>query len=113
MKKSLLKSYYGGIFFEFILQDRPADAVIILPGFPGRNDYNELIEVFFGRGYHVFVPRYKGAYQSTGNFLSKNPVDDLIMFTKNLDKGHAKSLWDASRQEFKINKKSRNNYFAL
>ncbi|MDP3881712.1 MAG: alpha/beta fold hydrolase [Nanoarchaeota archaeon] len=105
MKKPLLKAYYGGIFFEFVLQDRLADAVIILPGFPGRNDYNELVELFFDRGYHVFVPRYRGSYQSSGTFLSKNPVDDLIMFSKNLDKGFAKSLWDMKKQSFKINKK--------
>lgn len=105
MKKPILKAYYGGIFFEFILQDRMADAVIILPGFPGRNDYNEIIEVFFDRGYHVFVPRYRGSYQSSGTFLSKNPVDDLIMFCKNLDRGWAKGLWDMKKHEFKINKK--------
>lgn len=105
MKKPVLRAYYGGIFFEFVLQDRTADAVIILPGFPGRNDYNDLIRVFFERGYHVFVPRYRGSYQSSGSFLSKNPVDDLILFTKNLDKGFAKSLWDNKKQGFKINKK--------
>ena len=105
MKKPILKAYYGGIFFEFVLQDRTADAVIILPGFPGRNDYNELISVFFDRGYHVFVPRYRGSYQSSGDFLSKNPVDDLIMFDRNLKKGKAKSLWDNKVQQFKINKK--------
>ncbi|MEK6892785.1 MAG: prolyl oligopeptidase family serine peptidase [Nanoarchaeota archaeon] len=105
MKKPLLRAYYGGIFFEFVLQDRTADAAIILPDFPGRNDFNELVELFFDRGYHVFVPRYRGTYQSSGEFLSKNPVDDLIMFTKNLDKGFAKSLWDMEKKVFKINKK--------
>lgn len=105
MKKPLLRAYYGGIFFEFVLQDRTADAVIILPGFPGRNDFGELIELFFDRGYHVFVPRYRGSFQSAGSFLSKNPVDDLIMFSKNLNKGIVKSLWDMKKQSFKINKK--------
>src|SRR3989338_512707 len=81
MKKPVLKAYYGGIFFEFVLQDRNADVVIILPGFPGRNDYNEIIEVFFERGYHVFVPRYRGSYQSSGTFLSKSPVHDLEHLT--------------------------------
>lgn len=105
MKKPILKSYYGGIFFEFALQDRFADAVVILPGFPARNDFNELMGAFYDKGYHVFAPRYKGSYQSTGNFLARNPVNDLIMFVKNLDKGMAKSLWDNSKQYFKIHKK--------
>jgi esterase/lipase len=105
MKKPVLRAYYGGIFFEFVLQDRIADAVIILPGFPGRNDFNELIELFYDRGYHVFVPRYRGTFQSLGEFLSKSPVDDLIMFMRNLDKGFAKSLWDMKKLNFKVNKK--------
>ncbi len=105
MKKPILRAYYGSIFFEFVLQDRTADAVIILPGFPGRNDFNELIELFFDRGYHVFVPRYRGTFQSLGVFLSKSPVDDLSMFMSNLDKGFAKSLWDMKKKTFKINKK--------
>jgi len=105
MKKPILKGYYGGIFFEYVLQDRIADAVVILPGFPSRNDHNDLIESFFEKGFHVFVPKYRGSYQSSGKFLLKNPVDDLIMFAENMDKGIAKSLWDNSKQHFKINKK--------
>ena len=105
MKKPILRGYYGGIFFEFVLQDRLADAIIILPGFPSGNDFNELIAFFFERGYHVFVPRYRGSYQSAGIFLSKNPVDDLIYFIDNLDEGSAKNLWDMKKEEFRINKK--------
>jgi esterase/lipase len=105
MKKPIARAYYGGIFFEFVLQDRTADAIIILPGFPGRNDFGELIELFYDRGYHVFVPRYRGSYQSSGSFLSKSPVDDIIMFARNLDKSFAKDLWDMKKKIFKINKK--------
>lgn len=105
MKKPILRGYYGGIFFEFVLQDRLADAVIILPGFPSGNDFNELISLFYEKGYHVFVPRYRGSYQSAGIFLSKNPVDDIVYFLENLDEGSAKNLWDLKKEEFKINKK--------
>jgi len=105
MRKPVLKGYYGGIFFEFMLQDHVTDAVIILPNFPGRNDYNPLISLFYDRGYHVFVPRYRGSYQSKGLFLSKNPVDDFILFSKNLDKGKVKSLWDMKTLSFKVHKK--------
>lgn len=105
MKQPILRGYFGGIFYEFVLQDRLADAIIILPGFPSRNDFKDLIKFFFERGYHVFVPRYRGSYQSSGIFLSKNPVDDLILFTEHLKKGEAKSLWDMEKKTFKINKK--------
>ncbi|MEM4270740.1 MAG: prolyl oligopeptidase family serine peptidase [Candidatus Pacearchaeota archaeon] len=105
MKEPILRAYYGGIFFEFIVHDKAADAIIILPGFPSGNDFKDLIKFFFNQGYHVFVPRYRGTYQSTGKFLSKNPVDDMIMFVKHLGGGSAKSLWDGKKKTFNINRK--------
>ncbi len=105
MKKPVLRGYFGSMFFEFILQDRLADAIIILPGFPSGNDFTDLIDFFYNKGYHVFVPRYRGMYQSTGVFLSKNPIDELVSFLDNLDSGFAKSLWDGKKQGFRINKK--------
>lgn len=105
MKTPILKSYYNGLFFEFVLQNKLADAIIILPGFPGRYDYNELIESFYDRGYHVFLPRYHGSFQSTGSFLKKNPINDILTFIKNLSKNTALSLWDNQKKNFKINKK--------
>ena len=105
MKKPILRGYAGSIFFEYVLQDRAADAVIILPGFPSGNNFEELINFFFERKYHVFVPRYRGMYQSLGVFMSKNPVDDVLDFMEYITKGKAKSLWDNKFLEFKINKK--------
>jgi len=105
MKEPILRAYFGGIFFEFIVQDKTADAVIILPGFPSGNDFKDLIKFFYNRGYHVFVPRYRGTYQSTGKFLSKNPVDDVISFIKHLEQGNAKSLWDNKKKTFSIKNK--------
>ncbi len=104
MKKPVLKAYYGGIFFEFVLHERMADVVIILPDFPGRGEYREIMGVFYDKGYHVFVPRYRGTYQSKGSFLSKNPVDDLIFFVQHMKLGKSRSLWDKSWRTFKINK---------
>ena len=109
MKKPILRGYYGGIFFEFVLQDRKADAIFILPGFPSGNDFNDLISFFYEKGYHVFVPRYRGSYQSAGVFLSKNPVDDMIYFLESLEEGSAKNMWDMKKESFKINKKILNH----
>lgn len=105
MSKPIQKGYFGGMFFEFILQNRKADAMIILPDFPSKNSYNRMIDLFYDRGYHVFVPRFKGSYQSNGKFLAKNPVDDIVSFVEDLDKGEIKSLLDMKKQVFKINKK--------
>lgn len=105
MKKPILRGYFGGIFAEFVLQDRLADAAIILPNFPSGNDFGDLIAFFYEKGYHVFVPRYRGTYQSSGKFLSKNPVEDMMTFVKGLDEGAVKGLWDGKKQSFRVNKK--------
>jgi len=105
MRGHIERAYFGGTFFEFALQNRTADAVIILPDFPSRNKYDNLIKLFYDRGYHVFVPRYKGSYQSNGKFLSKNIVDELIDFIDDLEKGQLKSLWDLKKRDFKVNRK--------
>ena len=105
MKGHIERGYFGTTFFEFALQNRSADAIIILPDFPSRNKYDNLISLFYGRGYHVFVPRYRGSYQSGGKFLSKNIIDELAGFIDALEKGEVKSLWDMKKKEFKINRK--------
>ncbi|MEM4271878.1 MAG: hypothetical protein QXD13_02215 [Candidatus Pacearchaeota archaeon] len=105
MKKPIERGYFGGIFFEFVLQDRLADAIVILPGFPSGNDFSDIIKVFFEKGYHVFIPRYRGSYQSSGVFLSRNPVDDMKFFMEHLEKGEAKSLWQSKKINFRVNKK--------
>jgi len=105
MRKPILRGYYGSIFFEFLLQDRVADAIILLPSFPSGNDFSDLMDLFYEMGYHVFIPRYRGTYQSSGVFLSKNPVNDLVEFMKHLDTGKAKSLWDMKTYSFRTYKK--------
>jgi len=103
MRKYTLKAYYGDIFFEFLVQDKSADCICFLPGFPSGNNYNELMYYLYGKGYHVFTIRYKGSYQSKGKFLDTNIVDDLIEFIEHLKKGIAISLWDLKEIHFKIN----------
>ena len=105
MKKPISSAYYGGIFFDFILHDRTADAAIILPNFPSHNSYEKLMKFWFDRGYHVFVPRYRGTYQSNGKFLGKNVAEDMIEFVRNFDKGYIKNLWDGKKKTFKVHKK--------
>jgi hypothetical protein len=105
MKKPISTAYFRSIFFDYILQDKKADAVIILPNFPSHNSYENPIKFWFDRGYHVFMPRYRGTYQSNGKFLSKNVVDDMIDFAKSIEKGSVKNIWDGQKKEFKVNKK--------
>jgi len=100
----ILKGYKNDIFFEFLLQKKPADAIIFLAGFPNNNVYDELLLFFYKKGYHVFFPRYKGMYQSGGKFLEENIVKDINEFIKHIKKSKLKNLWDGREFTFSINK---------
>ncbi|NMB66517.1 hypothetical protein GYA25_00435 [Candidatus Woesearchaeota archaeon] len=43
---NILKAYYGNIFFEFLTHNEPADAILILPGFPSSNKEDDLMKFF-------------------------------------------------------------------
>ena len=105
MKNLLSTAYYGSIFFDYILQDRLADAIVLLPSLPSHNSYENQIKFWFEKGYHVFMPCYRGTYQSNGKFLSKNIVEDILDFVDEMNKGVVKNLWDGKKSEFRINKK--------
>jgi pimeloyl-ACP methyl ester carboxylesterase len=105
MEEPILKAYYGDIFFEFMLQKKSADAIIILPGLPSSNSSDEILRFFYSKGYHVFSPKYKGTYQSNGKFLKTNIVEDLSAFLDALNTCSAKSLWDGKRLNFRIKEK--------
>jgi len=104
MVMPILKSYYGKIFFEFLTHKDKRDTIILLAGFPGSNQKDEMMYFFYEKGFNVFFPRFKGTFQSEGKFLETNLVDDLLFFIKELKKVQAKNLWDMSKVHFKIGK---------
>lgn len=100
----ILKSHYGKIFFEFLTHKDKRDTIILLGGFPGSTQKDEMMYFFYEKGFNVFFPRFKGTFQSEGEFLETNPVEDLLLFIKELKKEQAKNLWDLSKVNFKIGK---------
>jgi len=104
MEKPILKAYYKNIFFEFLTHKNASDTIIILPGFPSSNNNDNLMRFLYSKGFNVFFLRYGGSYQSKGFFLEKNVVKEIGDFVKNLKKVEVTSLWDMSKQKFKIKK---------
>ena len=104
MVKNILKGYYGDIFCEFMVHDKIADTIILLPGFPSSNKLNSEMEFLFKKGYNVFFPRFKGSFQSKGVFLKGNIVKELKSFITKLKKEKITNLWDLNEINFKINK---------
>ncbi|MEK7180223.1 MAG: prolyl oligopeptidase family serine peptidase [Patescibacteria group bacterium] len=67
------------IITEFVLPERRSNKVIILlSGMPTVPSKTELMFFLAGKGYWVFLPRYRGTWESDGSFLKKSPHLDVI-----------------------------------
>ncbi len=89
------------IIAEFLAPIKSSNKVIILcggmPSYPGRR--NELLEFLAKKGYWVFLPRYRGSWESGGSFLKISPHQDVIDIINELPRGF-RDLW--SNKKYKI-----------
>ena len=83
------------IVCEFLPPLKPSHKVIILcggmPGYPGRNS-GLLANFLSQKGYWVFVPRYRGSWESGGSFLKVSPHRDVLDVIDQLPRGF-RDLW--------------------
>ncbi len=73
---------------------QPSNKVIILcggmPGYPGGK--KDLAEFLSQKGFWVFIPRYRGTWESGGSFLKISPHRDVLDIVDQLPRGF-KDLW--------------------
>ncbi len=60
-----------------------------MPGYPGKP---QVMEFLARKGYWVFVPRYRGSWESTGEFLKHSPEEDIRDVINAIDKPF-KDIW--------------------
>src|ERR1022692_3149784 len=73
--------FQGDIVTEFLppAQSRKSQRVIILcDGMPSIPRKQPLAEFLSGKGYWVFYPRYRGAWESGGGVLARSPHLDIL-----------------------------------
>jgi pimeloyl-ACP methyl ester carboxylesterase len=91
------RTRFGDIVAEFILPARESNKVIILaagaPGYPGNRE--ALMHFLSQKGYWVFLPRYRGTWESDGHFLEFPPHEDLLHIMDEIPKGFIE-LWSGS-----------------
>lgn len=79
------------IVSEFLPPARKSSKVIILcggmPAYPGRRE--EVVKFLSSKGYWVFVPRYRGSWESDGSFLKISPEKDVIDVMNGITQGFA------------------------
>lgn len=78
------------IVAEFLPPARPGKrqkVIILCDGMPGMPRKQALMEFLAAKGYWVFYPRYRGAWESDGKFLEKPPERDIFDVINELPKG--------------------------
>jgi len=97
------KSHCKGIFFDIAIpEETNSEMIILLPGLPEYPLPKELMFKLAARGYHVVAPRYRGTFESKGNFLAKSPAYDILNLIKFLKK-QKKILELYNKQSLKVN----------
>ena len=62
-------------------------AIILCDGMPSIPRKQALVEYLSGKGYWVFYPRWRGAWESGGQFLERSPHEDILDIVSELPKG--------------------------
>lgn len=99
----------GDIVAEFLPAIKQSNKVIFFcDGLPALPSKKNLLEFWAHRGYWVIHPRYRGTWESSGEFLVDTPDKDILDIIDDLEKmKKITSLWDnisynISPQEFYI-----------
>jgi pimeloyl-ACP methyl ester carboxylesterase len=87
-------------FLPPVRQGKKRKAIILCDGMPTVPAKQSLAEFLARRGYWVFHPRYRGAWESGGKFLEKSPVDDIADVITGIRKGRIRE--SAFGQEFHL-----------
>jgi esterase/lipase len=66
---------------------RKQKVILLCDGMPGLPRKQSLSEFLAGKGYWVFYPRYRGAWESGGEFLAQSPHQDVLDVMDGLPKG--------------------------
>ncbi len=76
------------IVCEYLLPQKKTRRVIILvPGMPGYPKQDALMLFLAKEGYAVFLPRYRGTFESSGAFLKDDPTKDILDIIQALKTG--------------------------
>jgi alpha-beta hydrolase superfamily lysophospholipase len=62
-------------------------AIILCDGMPSIPRKQSLVEFLSRKGYWVFYPRWRGAWESGGQFLGRSPHEDILDIVSELPKG--------------------------
>lgn len=92
------------IVCEFLPPARPSGRVIIFcGGMPGAPRHPQVLEFWAKKGFWVFFPRYRGTWESDGEFLKDSPEKDMLDIIEELPRGFS-DLWSGNRHKVRPSK---------
>lgn len=102
----IFRAKYKGILTEFAFLEGtiPNHAVIMCEGLPVVPKRQEAIEFLADQGYLVFYPRYRGTWESDGEFLTQDPVEDISLLVELINSGKITELYNNKTFAFDIEK---------
>ena len=87
-------------FLPPVWKSKKQKVIILCDGMPSVPTKQPLAKFLARRGYWVFYPRWRGTWESGGNFLEKSPVEDIADVITGIRKGHIRE--GAFGQEFRV-----------
>lgn len=89
-----------GIIFEFLPPENKAKGVIMIcEGMPSVPKQKELLSLLAENGYFVIFPRYRGTWESGGQFLKESPAEDVRQIIKLIKSGKVAELYAGKELE--------------
>lgn len=89
------------IVSEYIAPVRKSNKVIIIAsGAPGYPSKKQLMNIFSEQGFWVFMPRYRGTFESDGIFLEKSPHLDIEGVIDGVSEGFT-DIWTGASMKIK------------
>lgn len=80
--------FAGEIVTEFLQPTEfSTKAIVLCGGMPGLSSKMGVMQFFAQRGFWVFNPRYRGTWESEGEFLAKSPEEDIRDVIEGITKG--------------------------
>lgn len=89
------------IVCEYLLPEKKTRKVVILaPGSPGYPQQTKLMPFLANLGFAVFLPRYRGTFESGGEYLKYEPTKDITNIIDSLETGWY-DAWDNTKHSIK------------
>lgn len=100
----IYRGRHKDIVFEFLpVEGQSKGTIIICEGLPSVPRRHETLETLKSLGFDVVFPRYRGTWESPGEFLADSPGKDILDIVELVKGGELTELYGG--KSFEVNKK--------